>query len=417
MKALGVMLGVLVLCAIVAAIGWTLRSRPTDVVAAPTAPSVATEPARFGTFVERVAAHGRVGAPAGTDAKLAFAGSGILTRIDVRVGAAVSAGQPLAEYGGSSVTRSQLAAAQARVEASLSKLTALERGAGSVQSDRTAAETALRQCEAKVALDAQTLAREQELLRGGVAARKDVDAAGEQLALDRADEHANRARLQAASAGIDDALAQARADYRTAVSDADVAARDLGNATLYAPSDGIVVAVLKHVGESVDPATPVVAVGPALSHSLTLTIPGRDGRRVEVGDRVDFNATARGGHGSGRVAGVVPSVDPTTQTTTAVVDGVPPDLAGGDAVDATITVGERRGIIVPTGAVVQDPQSGDTLVFVRERRPDGSLFFRPQRVRVADGDDRWSLIESGLRANQRVATEGAFDLLAPSGGG
>jgi multidrug resistance efflux pump len=393
------------------------KSAPDPDTAAPpvSTPNVLTSRASFGTFVERVAAHGRVGPPSGADAKLAFAGSGVLTNIAVHVGDAVSVGQMLAQYGGADVASSALAAAQARALAAQSHLVALENGDGTAQSDRASAQAALRQSQAKITLDEQALARAQELFRGGVVAQKDVDAAAEQLSLDRADERANQSRLGTTSSGVGDALTQARADYASAVSDAALAHRSLENTTLRAPSSGVVIALLRHVGESVDPATPVIELGPAATSDLTLTVAGGAPHPVHVGDSVDFEVLARAVHGRGQVVGVVPNVDPATQATTVLVSGVPKDAVSGDAVDATIVVGTQRGILVPTSAVVQDPQSGKVLVFVRERSKDGSSAFVARTVQAADGDDQTTLLSSGLHGGETIATQGAFDLLAPSG--
>jgi multidrug resistance efflux pump len=393
------------------------KSAPDPDTSVPTTatPSVLTSRAAFGTFVERVAAHGRVGPPSGSDAKLAFAGSGVLTAIAVHVGDAVRAGQLLAQYGGADVAASALDAAHARARAAQSHLVALQNGDGSAQSDRAAALAALHQSQAKVALDDRALARARELYRGGVIAQKDVESAAEQLALDRADEHANESKLGATSYGIGDALTQARADYASALSDAANAQRALENTALKAPADGVVIALLRHVGESVDPSTPVIELGPAATNDLTLTVAGGAPHPVQLGDAVDFHVLARVVGGHGRVVGVVPSVDPATQATTVLVSGVPAGAVSGDAVDATIVVGQRRGIIVPTSAVVQDPQSGKMLVFVREQTKDGSSQFVARAVQAADGDDQTTLLAGGLRGGETIATQGAFDLLAPSG--
>lgn len=405
--------------AILAGLGWTfLRSRaaaPSD--SATAAPSVATTAVRFGTFAERIAGHGRVGPPAGSDAKLAFASAGILSRIDVSVGEAVSAGQPLAEYAGADVASNQLSAALAKVAAMRSRLAAIQRGTGSVQSDRVAAQSAVRASQAKVALDEQTLARERELFAGGVAAKKDVDAAAVQLSLDQGDLRANEAKVTASSSGVGDALTQARSDYEAALSDAAVAQRTLDNTTLRAPNDGVVVAIFKHVGEAVDSSSPSIEIAPGATRMVTLTVAGADGRRVTRGDAVDFVDTALAVRGSGRVTGVVPSTDPATQGTTVVVSGIPSGALSGDAVDATIVVGKRVGLLVPASAVISDPQSQATLVFVRQRDGNGKVTFAPRHVTVTASDALAALVSGGVRSGEQVATQGAFDLLAPNGGG
>jgi multidrug efflux pump subunit AcrA (membrane-fusion protein) len=433
-------------------------AKPADTSSAPDVPLAR---AAFGPYVLRVHAQGRVGAPSGSEAKLAFANSGIVSRIDVQVGQAVSAGESLAEldasglaidlaqarsdaaaaaasYGGGTVPSQALGSARAHLTAARDRLRALENGTGTAQSDREAALAAVRQSEAKLAADGRALDRETQLYTGGVAALKDVEAARAQLVFDQADADANRAKAASAGANIGAALTQAKADVAQADSDVraaraqvtvtgaqassaqaryEAAQRQLAIATLRASSDGVVTAVLKHPGEAVDPTQAAIVVGPPSSSDVTLTVSGDDARAVHAGDPVELRVTNRGVIGNAHVRSVVPNVDPSTQTSTVIVAGVPPGARTGDAVEATIAVGQRRGIVIPTSAIVEDPQSGKSIVFVREKGRDGTEKFVSREITVAAGDDAKTLVRSGLRGGDRVAAQGAFDLLAPGGGG
>ena len=87
------------------------------------------------------------------------------------------------------------------------------------------------------------------------------------------------------------------------------------------------------------------------------------------------------------------------------------------AVSATIVVGHLRGVIVPTTAIVQDPQTGKTVVFVQDPHPKaGDPGFRLRPVTVRDGDAATSVLEAGLRPGERIAAQGGYMLLAPPGG-
>jgi HlyD family secretion protein len=375
-----------------------------------------------------VRAQGRVGAPAGSEAKLSFAGSGIVARIDVHVGEAVRAGDALAELdtSGLALDLAQAradASAQPRLIAAQSRLSALERGDGSAQSDREAADAAVRQSEERLVADQRALDRTQALFTGGVAAQKDLDAARQQLELDRADLSANRARAATARAGITGAITQARADVAQAAADVQaarirlaMAQRNVAIATLRAPASGVVSQILKHPGEAVDPTQPAIVVGPPTTHIVTLTVAGDDAARVAVGAAVDVQVVGRGLRGHGIVRSVVASVDPATQASTVLVDGVPDGAAPGEAVEATIDAGERRGIVIPTAAIVEDPQSGTSVVFVREKTKDGEKFVS-RTIGVAAGDEAKTLVTGGLKVGEQIAAQGAFDLLAPAGGG
>jgi HlyD family secretion protein len=437
------------------------RAAPAQQAAQPQAPSVPLATARFGSFVTHVHAQGRVGAPAGGDAKLAFAGSGILSRVDVHVGENVVAGQPLAEldtsglaidaaqaandaqaasasYGGGSVPAQALASAQQKLAGARARLAALQQGSGTAQSDATGAQAALRQAQAKVAAEQRTVQREQTLFAGGVAAQKDVEAARQQLALDQADADAARSKAGSSSVAIGGAVLQARADVAQAESDVRTAEaqttvvgaqagsaqarlaaaqRNLANGVLRAPASGVVVAILKHPGESVDPTQPALVVGPPRSNAVTVTVTGDAARAITPGDSAVVTIPARGVQTSAIVRAVVSSVDPTTQTSTVVLSGAPAAAASGDAVEATIAAGTRRGVLIPTEAIVEDPQTGHAVVFVRAKGKDGSDAFVSREIQVGDGDNTTTLVASGLRTGERIAARGAFDLLAPGGGG
>ena len=458
-----IVLSVCALALVVAIAAFSLHRAEPQAAPAVTnaAPNVPLARAAFARYTTRVRASGRVGVPSGGEAKLAFASAGIVAIVDVHVGQTVRLGEALAEldssglaidvaqarsdalaaaatYGGGTVPTRALAGARARLIVARDKLSAARNGTGTAQSDREAALAAVRQSEAKLAIDRSALERATALYAGGVVAQKDVEAARETLAFDRADAAANRAKATTAASGLGAALVQAQADVAQADSDVraaraqvtvtgaqaasararyEAAQRAFAIGTLRAPADGVVTAILKHPGEAVDPTQAAIVVGPRASSEVTLIVSGDDARLVHAGDLVSMNVTSRGIAGSGRVRAVVPSVDPATQTTTVVVSGIPPGAASGDAVQATIDVAERRGIVIPTSAIVEDPQSGLSIVFVRERAGNGAETFVSREISVASGDDRDTLVESGLRSGERIASQGAFDLLAPSGGG
>jgi hypothetical protein len=72
--------------------------------------------------------------------------------------------------------------------------------------------------------------------------------------------------------------------------------------------------------------------------------------------------------------------------------------------------------LVPTASIVQDPQTGNTLVFVQNQGAgDNSQKFSPRVVSVGASDSSTTQILSGLRAGEKIAAQGAFELLAPAG--
>lgn len=352
-------------------------------------PAVQLTSAKFGTFVKRVQAVGRVGAPAGSESKLSFPESGILESVYVRIGEHVSAGEALAGLDASGLS---LAAAQAQADA---------RAAGAnVQQAR------IDRVSTKLAVDRAAVRREQSLYAAGVAALKDVQAAQAQLASDQAD--AANAQTQVAGAQAQAQSAQARAA---------LAQRDLTNGTLRAPSDGVVSAIYKRPGEAVDSTIPVVALSPGSSSEITLDVSSAQAAQIHRGDSVAFTVPGTGLQSTGRIDGVSSALDPATQTATVTASGFPSGAPAGSAVQATIDVARDRGVVVPQSAVVQDPQTGNTLVFVARPDKNGTMKFAERTVTVGAQDGSEALISSGLRAGERIAAEGGFALLAPAGGG
>lgn len=353
------------------------------------APAVALATAHAGTFLRSVQAVGRVGGAAGAQSKLSFAESGILQSVDVRIGEHVSAGDVLASLDTSGLS---LAAAQAQADAQAAR--------ANLQQSR------VDRVSTKLAVDRAAVRREESLYAAGVAALKDVQSARAQLAADQAD-----------AASAQSGIAGAQAQAQSAQDRAALAARDLSNGTLRAPSDGVVTAIYKRPGESVDSTMPVVAIGPSSSADVTLDVSASEAAQIRTGDRVHFTVPGTALQSSGRIDGVSTALDPATQTATVTASGFPSGAPGGSAVQATIDVARDRGILVPESAVVQDPQSGKTLVFVQTRDKDGAMKFEERTVSVAAQNGSEALIGSGLRAGERVAAQGGFALLAPAGGG
>lgn len=425
-----------------------IRARHASRSATPPPPEVTVAVAKAGFFDVRVDAQGRIGPPAGSSSALAFAVPGTIASIDVHVGERIVAGQPLARlddtsyalavrqaigdarsassnYGGGSVPQAALRSAQERVRLTGDYLHRLETGGGA------AAVAGTSQAELKVEADKRTLAREETLYAGGIAAAKDVDAARSQLAADEADARALGAKSGGSGAGA--VLVQARADYAQALADLRAAQAQVGNlqgqaehagaalaqaqsdearTVLRAPADGVVVQILKHAGESADSSTPAIEVGPGAAASTTLYVAAADAAGIRAGDPVQLRLIRSPSDAGATVSAVVPAIDPTTQQTTVVVDGMPAGALPGDAVRGEITVSHQHGVLVPAAAIVQDPQTSRTLVFVRRKDASG---FDARQVVVAGSDSSVADISSGLQAGEAVAAHGAYELMTPSG--
>jgi HlyD family secretion protein len=164
----------------------------------------------------------------------------------------------------------------------------------------------------------------------------------------------------------------------------------------------------------VDASKPIVAIGPPQSE-VTLSVPGTDAAQIAVGDPVSLRVAGSENANAGRVTAIVPAVSPATQTATVVVGARPAGAIAGAAVRARIVVAHLRGLLVPESAIVEDPQRGVSVVFVQQRKPDGSTAFVQRTVQIAHEDGTTADLASGVAPGDRVAAQGAFELLAPSG--
>ncbi|HVA27407.1 MAG TPA: efflux RND transporter periplasmic adaptor subunit [Candidatus Baltobacteraceae bacterium] len=339
-----------------------------------TSPNVALARAAYGNIDVTVPAVGRLGASAGAQTKLAFATSGRIGSVIVHVGERVNAGDALAALDAAPLAlTAQAASADAQAAAV----------------DRTTT---------RLAVDRAALVRANHLFAAGVVARKEVEAAHAQVALDRADR---------ATADADAAAARARAA---------LAERDLSNATLRSPIAGVVTAIYRQVGESVDPTIAVVSIAPGTNSEVVLDLAGTDAARVAAGDLVRIRVSGVAGVIDGSVAGVAGAVDPNTQSAQVVAHAAVPQALAGAAVSADIVVAHDRGILIPKDAIVADPASGKTLVFVQSKSGNGSVTFNERDVRVVFANEKLAEV-TGLRAGENIAATGAFELLPPPGGG
>lgn len=368
---------------------WFLTHRPSQTPAdTSAAPSVQLATVQFGDYAVVLNESGSIGAPAGTVTQLSFPIPGVIGSIDVRVGDRVSAGQTLATL---DVRSLSLTARQAVADAQ----------AASAQASAAAVD----RYSTKLAVDRAAVTRAENLYSAGVSAKKDIDDARAQLAADQADARAAGANRSAADAQAQSAAVKAQ-----------LANTDLSRADLRSPADGVVTAISRHVGESVDPTMAVISVGPQSQAQATLQVPSSDAARIAVGDPVELVVMGSSQRSSGRVTAVVPSVDPSTQAATVVVSGVPSGAVAGNALSAKITVAHVRGLLVPQSAIVQDPQNGDNVVFVQAKQKDGSVKFEQRTVAIAHEDGSVAQVTGGVRPGERIAAQGAFELLAPAGG-
>ncbi len=350
-------------------------------------PTVAMMVAREGTLPRLVHAYGRIGGSGGR-VQLAFALAGTLRSLRVHPGDHVVAGATIATL--------DAATQMANVDAASADLVSARASLASARVDRTSAQ---------LSLDERALARARTLVSAGVAARKDVDVAKAQLAADHAAAASYRGQAAAAVGGVAGAAARVRA-----------ASAELSRTSLRAPFSGVVSRVFLSPGMTVDPSTPVVAIvrGDAREASVQVADDANDPLRV--GDPVTLTTSDGATELRGRISGIGGGVDEVTQLRTVTVAIVQGHAAVGTAVDAEIAVAQADGVLLTRDAVVEDPQSGERVVFVASKDAKGATEFVARRVRVLAEDGK-HVVVAGVKPGEKIATRGAFALLAPPDGG
>jgi len=364
-------------------VAWWWFSRSAAATETDARPNVPVATVREATLERTLHLTGRVGPVAGTQSKLAFAVPGTVGSISVRLGERVAAGEALAQLDSTSYA---YAAQAARADAAAA--------AGN------AALSSVDHTSVKLRVDTAELERQRRLYAAGIVAARDVAAAEATVAADRAD-----------SATARDARAAANAQSASAAARAGGSAYDLSRTTLRAPSDGVVSAIYVQTGENVDPTTAAIALAPSDTRAATLDAAVGDIASIAPGDLV--RAKAGDAVWNGRVSGVAAAVDQATGLAVVSVSGVPGDIAAGSPVNADVVLGHAQGLAIPVTAVVEDPQTGRKLVFVRAKNAAGDEAFTPREVRLGLQNGNLVLVRSGLKSGERVAAQGAIELLAP----
>lgn len=290
----------------------------------------------------------------GKDVKVGALVSGRVNAVFVAEGDAVKVGQPLAHIEAEPL-RQNVSQAQAQ----------RERAAADVQNAKT------------------KLERAERLYRDGIAAKQEVDDA------------------RAAVVAADSALKSAQAT-------GGIAGVQLERATLRAPIDGVVAAILVPAGSAVDGnSTPVIEVADTAVLDLRAPVSAARVGDIAVGQRAELDV-----EGVGKVAGdveaIAPLVDPTTNTVIVRIRVPNGDrrLRGGMFARGAILGPPHLGLAVPRSALLPGDGGAATNVAV----VDGSGVVSHRALQLgADAGDAVE-VRGGLVAGERVIVAGGYAL-------
>ncbi len=190
-----------------------------------------------------------------------------------------------------------------------------------------------------------------------------------------------------------------------------------GNIQVRAPLAGTLVEVEVAPGAFVEAGAPLFHVADLTRLWLDARVPEADAGRVEHLRGAWFELPGHGQTielGADAFLGSDHRIDPTSRTMTALfaVENPGARLPLGAFVTAHLLVGEpTQAVAVPAGAIVDD--GSQRVVFVQV---EGESFER-RAVRLGPSDRGYVAVTDGVRAGERVVTQGAWSVkLAASGG-
>ncbi len=192
------------------------------------------------------------------EAQLTFNASEHVEAVLVEEGEHVSKGQLLARLH-PDLFRSQVAQAEAQVEAKRQQLAKLKAGNRPEEIDKARAEVEAARARAKAAHD--TWQRLQRLVKKKLASREEVETAASNANAAQAQLEAAQAALRLMEAGPrKEDIAAAKADLKAAEASLALARQNLANTELHAPADGIIRTRILEPGDMASPLKPALTL-------------------------------------------------------------------------------------------------------------------------------------------------------------
>lgn len=182
-----------------------------------------------------------------------------------------------------------------------------------------------------------------------------------------------------------------------------LARRAVSDATIRAPFGGELSSVHIELGAVIAPGTPAFGLVDLSEALVSAGISGREVPLVKEGQSVVVRVPSLGERTfEGTVSAVSPSSDPRTRTW-AVEVRIPNDdraLRGGMVARVEIVVGEREGVLVPGGAVVESTEGPRVFVLVDKLAEERAVTLG----RATGGDIE---VRTGVEAGEMVAVLGS----------
>ncbi len=191
----------------------------------------------------------------------------------------------------------------------------------------------------------------------------------------------------------DQALARAREASRAAGAIA-------GYTRIVAPLSGVVSAKSVDVGATVFPGMPLLTVEEEGRFRLEVNTPESLLGKIRIGREIPVSLDGAIGKYTGKVAEIVPKVDPVSRTFTVKLDIPSKGIRSGQFGRAFFPVGENRGITIPASAVMERGQLTSVWTV------DQQNIARMRLVKTGDTfGDRVEIL-AGLSDGDRIVTAG-----------
>ncbi len=200
-------------------------------------------------------------------------------------------------------------------------------------------------------------------------------------------------------------FARAEAGLVQASEGAKAAGAMAGYNRITAPISGIVISKQVEVGMTVFPGAPLLTVEEEGNYRLEVSAPETLLGKAQVGQKVAVAVDGAAAAMTGRIAEIVPTVDPASRTFTVKVDVDAKGLRSGSYGRVLFPVGSRQSLLVPKGAVVV--RGALTSVWVVDKQ-------KVARMRLVNlgkpVGDQWEAL-SGLSAGEQIVTAGVEKLV------
>jgi HlyD family secretion protein len=328
-------------------------------------------------------------------------------RFYVNRGSRVKAGQLLATLENRDLAASQVEnkGALAQAEAAYATTTA-----SGVPEEMRKAELDVE--ASKQAFDAEEKLFEsrQNLYQQGALPRKDLDQARVNLTQAKSQyEIAQRHWNALQAVGKEQELKSASGQLESARGKYLGSQAQLSYSEIRSPIDGVIAERAPYPGEIAAAGTPLLVVMDTSAITAKAHIPQQDAALLRVGNSAELTVPGIEGTIPARITVVSPATDPNSTTVEiwAQASNSKHQLRPGTSAQLSITAQTMEdALIIPSSALVKQPEDGSTAVMVVGA--DNRAHLQGVQTGIQSGDEVQIL--SGLKAGQRVVTTGAYGL-------